>query len=386
MAHDVTNRGGSGGASPPAFTRTTITSKSPSEAVFIGMTSTLRNGSDIDIDAIDNARKDGMNDEDINKLIYDVRRSKVVNSRPLKETLPPVFPVSSCMDNLTRALKEEQDGIRDVYKRGELVICSQVNGDENISKYHLNTTIDYGDTGMIMAISSQIINKQHYYPFRLMSSELLDLTSNKKASECMDILADGHHFQTSAFHGSGVPHPIVEALQHRLLANSNFYNWNPNPNLGMALLWHPNANIGQPPPFVLRNLQAYRNMYAHISYFPTIDEYIARIGHGTINSRLAYLYQHFHWTLPTYMNYLRRFEGVPCILPGNDLIIPNWGTFPQLFVKQVHRVMGTGGGIYESIRLLSNGNVGARRHVMENYLVSVQNRHQQSEYKLSYLI
>ena len=27
--------GGSGGASPPAFTRTTITSKSPSEAVFI---------------------------------------------------------------------------------------------------------------------------------------------------------------------------------------------------------------------------------------------------------------------------------------------------------------------------------------------------------------
>jgi len=35
MAHDVTNRGGSGGASPPAFTRTTITSKSPSEAVFI---------------------------------------------------------------------------------------------------------------------------------------------------------------------------------------------------------------------------------------------------------------------------------------------------------------------------------------------------------------
>ena len=27
--------GGPGGASPPAFTRTTITSKSPSEAVFI---------------------------------------------------------------------------------------------------------------------------------------------------------------------------------------------------------------------------------------------------------------------------------------------------------------------------------------------------------------
>jgi len=36
MARDVTNRGGSGGASPPAlFTHTTITSKSPSEAVFI---------------------------------------------------------------------------------------------------------------------------------------------------------------------------------------------------------------------------------------------------------------------------------------------------------------------------------------------------------------
>jgi len=32
MARDVTNRGG---ASPPAFTRTTSTSKSPSEAVFI---------------------------------------------------------------------------------------------------------------------------------------------------------------------------------------------------------------------------------------------------------------------------------------------------------------------------------------------------------------
>jgi len=35
MSPDVTDRGGSGGASPPAFTRTTITSKSPSEAVFI---------------------------------------------------------------------------------------------------------------------------------------------------------------------------------------------------------------------------------------------------------------------------------------------------------------------------------------------------------------
>jgi len=34
-ARDVTTEGGSGGASPPAFTRTTITSKSPSEAVFI---------------------------------------------------------------------------------------------------------------------------------------------------------------------------------------------------------------------------------------------------------------------------------------------------------------------------------------------------------------
>ena len=34
-ARVVTNRGGSGGASPPAFTRTTITSKSPSEAVFM---------------------------------------------------------------------------------------------------------------------------------------------------------------------------------------------------------------------------------------------------------------------------------------------------------------------------------------------------------------
>ena len=41
MAHDVTNRGGSGGASPPAFTRTTITSKSPSEAVFIWLEGTL---------------------------------------------------------------------------------------------------------------------------------------------------------------------------------------------------------------------------------------------------------------------------------------------------------------------------------------------------------
>ena len=35
MARDVTNRGGVRGASPPAFTRTTGTSKSPSEAVFI---------------------------------------------------------------------------------------------------------------------------------------------------------------------------------------------------------------------------------------------------------------------------------------------------------------------------------------------------------------
>ena len=34
-ACDVTTEGGSGGASPPAVTRTTITSKSPSEAVFI---------------------------------------------------------------------------------------------------------------------------------------------------------------------------------------------------------------------------------------------------------------------------------------------------------------------------------------------------------------
>ena len=35
MARDVTNRGGVRGGIPPAFTRTTITSKSPSEAVFI---------------------------------------------------------------------------------------------------------------------------------------------------------------------------------------------------------------------------------------------------------------------------------------------------------------------------------------------------------------
>ena len=34
-ARDVTTEGGAGGASPPPFTRTTITSKSPSEAVFI---------------------------------------------------------------------------------------------------------------------------------------------------------------------------------------------------------------------------------------------------------------------------------------------------------------------------------------------------------------
>jgi len=34
-ARDVTTEGGSGGASPPTFTRTTITSKSLSEAVFI---------------------------------------------------------------------------------------------------------------------------------------------------------------------------------------------------------------------------------------------------------------------------------------------------------------------------------------------------------------
>jgi hypothetical protein len=127
-------------------------------------------------------------------------------------------------------------------------------------------------------------------------------------------------------------------------------------------------------------------MYGHMSYFPKVIDYVARIGHGTINFRLAYLYQQYHWTLPTYFNYLGRFEGVPCILPGNDLIIPAWGTFPQLFVKQLQRVWGTGPGIYESIRVLSNGNVGARRHVMENYLVPVQNRHQQSEYILSYLI
>ena len=35
MARDVTNRGGVRGGIPPAFTRTTGTSKSPSEAVFI---------------------------------------------------------------------------------------------------------------------------------------------------------------------------------------------------------------------------------------------------------------------------------------------------------------------------------------------------------------
>ena len=35
MARDVSNRGGVWGGIPPAFMRTTITSKSPSEAVFI---------------------------------------------------------------------------------------------------------------------------------------------------------------------------------------------------------------------------------------------------------------------------------------------------------------------------------------------------------------
>jgi hypothetical protein len=40
-ARDVTTEGGSRGASPPAFTRTTITSKSPSEAVFIKVPSRM---------------------------------------------------------------------------------------------------------------------------------------------------------------------------------------------------------------------------------------------------------------------------------------------------------------------------------------------------------
>jgi len=46
MARDVTNRGGVRGASPPAFTRTTITSKSPSEAVFIHDNQHFRNFDD----------------------------------------------------------------------------------------------------------------------------------------------------------------------------------------------------------------------------------------------------------------------------------------------------------------------------------------------------
>ena len=48
------------------------------------MTSTLNDESHIDINAIENAIKDGMNEVDIKMLIYDVRRSKVVHSRPLK--------------------------------------------------------------------------------------------------------------------------------------------------------------------------------------------------------------------------------------------------------------------------------------------------------------
>jgi len=43
-ARDVTNRGGVRGGIPPAFTRTTLTSKSPSEAVFILLEVLLKPG------------------------------------------------------------------------------------------------------------------------------------------------------------------------------------------------------------------------------------------------------------------------------------------------------------------------------------------------------
>jgi hypothetical protein len=363
----------------PTCENSTYDEKLSAHTVIIGLSSTLSDETDIHIDAIDNARSDGIKEEDIEALIDDIRQSKAVNSQPLNKTLPAIHPLSSSNDDYARALKEEQYAIRDVYDQGKLVICSQVNGEEKISKYHLANPFDYGDFGLMNAISSQIIGQQHYFPYRLLCSELLSITSNTKASICMDNHASGHHFQSSAFHGNGHPHPIVEALQHRSLANSNFNNWNPNPNQGMDLLWHHNTNIGLPPPLWLRHLPAHRNMYGHISYFPKVEVYIARIGFGTIHARQAIFYQRCQWTPQVFMNHLQQLEGLPCILPGNDVTVPDMGSQAQAFEKQVHRELNTGAGIYETIRQASNGNIGLRRQEMEDYLVSVVNRHQHSE-------